>query len=88
MEHTKLTWHQIQQQYDHEWVQLIEYEWPEGAPFPVEGVVQFHARTRKEFNALSRQHPTPDAACVFVGKVELPSGTVLSANAMRMRACE
>ncbi len=67
----KLTWQEIKERFDQEWVQLIDYDWPEGEPFPSAGVVQFHASDRKEFDTLSRQNPVDDAACVFVGKPHL-----------------
>lgn len=81
----ELSWGDIEKLYDHEWVQLVDYDWPEGNPFPIAGTVHFHARDRKEFDALSRKNPVEDAACVFVGKPSLPERTVLSANAMKMR---
>ena len=81
----KLTWHEIREQFDQEWVQLIDFDWPEGEPFPASGIVQFHAPDRKQFDMLSRQNPIDDAACVFVGKAHLPAHTFLSANAMKIR---
>ena len=59
----KLTWPEIERRYHQEWVQLIDYDWPEGEPYPAAGIVQFHAQTRKEFNQLSQKNPAPDAAC-------------------------
>ena len=84
----RLTWTEISALYDQEWVQLIDYDWPEGEPFPYAGVVQFHSPDSKDFDALSRQNSIDDAACVFVGKPELPQHTILSANAMSLRVCE
>lgn len=84
----KLSWKDIERLYDQQWVQLIDYEWDEGEPYPSGGVVQFHAFDRREFNDLSRQNPVEDAACVFVGKPKIPAGTILSANCMRIEKCE
>lgn len=39
MENVRLTWAQIATQYDCEWVQLVNYEWAEGEPFPSSGIV-------------------------------------------------
>jgi hypothetical protein len=40
----KMQWEQISKEYNNQWVQLIEYVWPEGTPFPEAGVVAVHAR--------------------------------------------
>ena len=45
----KLTWQEIEQKYNREWVQLVDYEWSEGEPFPAVGVVRVHAADRKDF---------------------------------------
>ena len=77
-QNTKLTWSEIEKRYDQEWVQLVNYDWPEGEPYPSSGVVQFHSPKRKEFDALSRENPVEDAACVFVGEVHVPENTIWS----------
>jgi hypothetical protein len=45
----KLTWEQIEEQYDQEWVELIDYDWPEGMPYPQAGTVRVHASDCKTF---------------------------------------
>ena len=88
MENKKLSWKEIEKQYDQQWVQLIDYVWEEGEPYPASGVLQFHASNRRDFDRLSRENPVEDAACVFVGKPKIPPGVILSANAMKIRVCE
>jgi hypothetical protein len=65
----KLTWEEIRKRYDGEWVKLVDYVWEEDQPYPAEGVVLVHARTRREFNELALRHPTADCARLFVGDV-------------------
>ncbi|RIL08934.1 MAG: hypothetical protein DCC75_07710 [Proteobacteria bacterium] len=76
----KLTWSEIQDEYDREWAQLIDYDWPEEEPLPRGGVVVVHAKTRREFDQLIRQEPQEDSALLFVGERKIPPGVVLSAN--------
>ena len=49
MENKKLSWKEIQKQYDQEWVLLDDCEWPEEEIDPRAGIVRFHAKTRNEF---------------------------------------
>ena len=65
----KLTWNEIEKRYDKEWVQLVDYDWPEGLPFPKSGVVRVHAQERKEFyrKAQELEPNAKDSAFVFVG---------------------
>lgn len=39
----KLTWKEIEKRYDKEWVELVDYDWPEGNLNPSEGRVHVHA---------------------------------------------
>lgn len=84
----KLTWQEIEQKYNQEWVELVDYEWPEGRAYPMAGTVRVHARTRKEFDQLIMQDPPDDSALLFVGKPELPQGVILSANLHRVVAVD
>ena len=68
METTKLTWEQIEKQYNKEWVELIDYDWPDECECPRAGVVRVHAKTRKEFDDLADQDPPFDSAYIFVGR--------------------
>jgi hypothetical protein len=63
----KLTWEDIEKRYNQEWVELVEYEWPEGEINPRSGIVRVHAKTRKEFDTLIMQDPPDNAALVYVG---------------------
>ena len=84
----KLAWHEIEKFYDQQWVQLVEYEWEDGRPYPSSGVVRIHAPTRKEFNRLVLQSSAVDAARVFVGQSMLAKGVVFSPNIVKMTPCE
>ena len=33
-----LTWQEIERRYNEQWVQLIDYEWFEGEPYPAAGI--------------------------------------------------
>lgn len=76
----KLTWGEIERKYNQEWVQLVDYDWPEEEPLPHGGVVQAHAKTRREFDELILREPQEDSALLFVGERKIPSGIILSAN--------
>ena len=69
MSTTKLSWEQIQKMYDKEWVQLVDYDWPDGEPFPKSGIVRTHHPERKQFyHKVSQITPKPtDSAFIFVG---------------------
>ena len=64
----KLSWEEIKERYDREWVELVDYDWPDEEPNPRAGVVRVHAKTRKEFDDLADIDPPFDSAYVFVGK--------------------
>lgn len=74
----KLSWNQIQTEYDGQWVHLIDYDWAEGTPYPVSGVVHIHAKTRKEFNALIKAADRIPGARIYVGDIKE------TGNAIRM----
>ena len=76
----KLTWEEIEKQYDREWVQLVDFDWPEEEAYPRAGVVAAHARKRREFDALIAKTPQENSALLYVGKRELPPGVILNAN--------
>ncbi len=84
-----LSWDEIKKQFDQEWVQLVDYDWPEGEPVPRAGRIRVHAPTRKEFNKLVRAQESPrDAARVYVGKPLSNPSTVISCNSMRISECK
>ena len=65
----KLSWDQIKKRYSDEWVMLIDYDWPEGTPWPKSGVVWVHSPNRREYWRLANEKkPIPeDTAGFFVG---------------------
>ena len=73
-----LTWEEIAARYDQEWVELLDYVWPEGEPYPLNGVVGIHARDKRAFYAeLNRRQPKPeDSALLFVGQPPRPEGAL------------
>ena len=74
----RLTWEEIKTRYDREWVELVDCDWPEGEPYPVEGVVRVHASDKKDFYAeLNRLQPKPEqSALLFVGQAPRPEGAM------------
>lgn len=62
-----LSWKEIEQKYQDQWVQLIDFEWKEGEPRPIRGKVRISAPTRREFNRLVLSSPPADAARIYVG---------------------
>ena len=80
----RLTWQEIEKSYDQEWVELIDFDWPEEEANPKAGKVRVHAASRKEFYELASQNPPKDSAFIFVGKVARPKGVYLSANLKRI----
>ena len=74
----KLTWEEIKRGYDQEWVELVEYDWPEEDIYPRSGIVRVHARDRAEFYRLVAIDTPRDSALLFVGKQSLPAGQVFS----------
>jgi hypothetical protein len=64
----KLTWEKISKHYDQEWVELVDYDWPETDLYPHSGIVRVHAKTRAEFDDLADRDPPFDSAYIFVGE--------------------
>jgi len=78
MENKKLSWAEIEKLYDQQWVELIDFDWPEDEPLPKSGVVRVHAKTRKEFDRLAADNAPTNSAYVYVGRRELPPNTFLN----------
>ncbi len=76
----KLSWDQIEEQFDQEWVELVDYDWDMTQPDPSAGVVRVHSKDRREFDRLMLQDPPEDSAILFVGDLRLPENTFLSVN--------
>jgi hypothetical protein len=68
----RLTWKEIEERYDQQWVELVDYDWPEGDFQPRSGVVRTHAADKKAFHRDCRREPVPeDSADLFVAKKQL-----------------
>lgn len=67
MDGNKLTWDEIKKLYNEEWVELIDYDWPDTEPYPHSGIVRVHAKTRAAFDDLADHDPPFDSAYIFVG---------------------
>ena len=82
------SWKEIEEKFNNQWVQLVDYNWPEGEPRPLSGKVRLHAPTRKEFNKCVLAAEPVDAARVYVGKHKLPDGYILSSHIVKVVPCE
>jgi hypothetical protein len=76
----KLTWNEIEKLYDHEWIELVDFDWPDMETHPINGVVRVHTKSRIEFDKLINLDPPESSAYVFVGKRELKPGEIVSLN--------
>ena len=76
----KLTWEEIKNTFNDEWVELIDYEWDEFEPKPRYGIVRDHAKSRKELHERFMKLPVKDSAIVYTGSVKFSEGTIFSAN--------
>lgn len=74
----KTTWEEIRKLYDREWVELVDYDWPEEEAYPRSGVVRVHAKSRQEFDNLADIDPPVDSAYVFVGEPQKQSDLVIA----------
>ena len=74
----KMTWEEIEHQYNQEWIELVDYDWPEEEAYPRAGIVRVHAHSRKEFDQLAAKDAPANSAYVYVGRRELPPNTFLS----------
>ena len=85
MENKRLSWDEIKKQFDQEWVELVDYDWPETELYPQSGTVRVHAKTRSEFDDLADRDPPVDSAYIFVGQPENSSDVVLTRGYSRIR---
>lgn len=83
----KLSWEQIAQQYKGQWVELVDYEWQDGEPYPTAGAVRVHDADRKQFYRQANQNRPLDSAILFVGDLNLPLGVVHN-NLARISECK
>ena len=73
----KLSWEEIKSRYDQEWVELVDYDWPEEDPHPRAGIVRVHAKERSKFDDLADVDPPNDSAYIFVGRAPRTSTDVV-----------
>jgi hypothetical protein len=62
----KLTWQEIEKRYWHQWVQLVDFDWPDTQPWPNTAVVRVHAANRQEFSKLAADGRPRRTATLFV----------------------
>ena len=75
-----LSWKQIEKKYDKQWVQLINFDWPEYESLPHSGEVVANAKKRKDFDKLICATKQKFSAILFIGDRELPPNIILSAS--------
>lgn len=80
----KLTWDKIKELYDQQYVELVDYDWPENEMHPRSGVVRAHSSDRVQFyNQVGKDTPV-DSAILFIGKTKLPKDVVFSPGLRRI----
>ncbi len=85
MQDQRLTWDEIKSLYDQERVELVDYDWPDGAPHPSCGIVRSHSADKKAFYEQCKRNPRPDdVAIVFVGPPKKSDGVVFSPSLARV----
>ncbi len=81
----KLTWEEIKKLYNEEWVELVDYDWPDEQTDPRAGVVRVHAKTREEFDRLTDIDPPQDSAIVFAGEIFAPGAGIQTFSSIVLR---
>lgn len=85
----KLSWEEIKKTYDEQWVQLVDYDWPEGTPYPRSGVVRVHGQDKRDFHKRCLEGEVPgDSAFVFVGHKKSLDAAVFTPALIRLQPCE
>lgn len=85
----KLTWDEILKRYDQQYVELVDFNWPDEEPNPLSGVVRTHNADKKEFYRLTKREPRPDdVAILWVGKLPREEGVIWSPSLVRVEMCE
>lgn len=84
----KLTWDEIKLQFDQQWIELIDYDWPDGVPYPRSGVVRNYGTNKKEFHKRCLEGEVPrDSAFVYVGHKKSFDEAVFSPSLIRIEPC-
>ena len=84
----KLTWKEIEKQFNQQWVELVDYDWPEGTPYPRSGIVRTHASDKKQFHKSCLEGDVPsDSALLFVGHKKSLDDSVFAPSLIRVEAC-
>jgi hypothetical protein len=86
MGNQRMTWEEISKRYNQQWVELVDYDWPEGAPFPRAGVVRTHEADRKRFHSIVKRREPSGSALVFVG-VPTKEEKSVPINLCRIEVC-
>jgi hypothetical protein len=81
----KLNWNQIEKDFNSKWIELVDYEWQDGKPFPDSGKVRVSASDRQEFYKLAKIDPPKDSAILFVGKPGVPENSFLCSSIMQFK---
>jgi len=85
----RLNWDELKEHYNQQWVELVDYDWPDDQPYPLSGVLRSHSADKKAFHQQCRREPMPaDSAIVFVGPPQFPKNVVFSPSLIRVEPCE
>ena len=77
----RLSWSEIRNRYDGEWIELVDFDWDDSEPDPTAGVIRVHSKDRKEFDKLISQGREKESAILYVGKLlDFPEGHFFNAN--------
>ena len=80
----RLTWDEIKERYEDEWVELIDFEWDETELNPRYAIVGFHAKNRREFDSMlakEKGNRPKRTAIRYAGQaLKLPENCVFSTS--------
>jgi len=77
----RISWQEIEKLYPKQWVELVDYDWPNDAQNPISGIVRSHSANHKTFYTKANKEPRPtDSAILFVGNVSAPAGTIFCSS--------
>ena len=85
----RLTWEEIKAQFDQQWIQLVDYDWPEGTPYPRSGIIRTFGNDKKDFHKRCQEGNVPkDSAFLYVGHKKSFDSSVFSPSLIRFEPCE